>query len=228
MMILAIDTSLTSVSACVFNGRTLAMLAEESIAMDRGHAEALLPLIDRVVSRVDGEFSVLDRVAVTVGPGSFTGIRVGIAAAQGVALALEIPVVGVSTLAAFAAEPVLDGGTSVIVSAIDARHDQVYFQTYDPAGRTIFPPRIARTRDAAGMIGKGPFRMTGSAGSIMVIEAWTLLLRAEPAGALIDPPIESVARLGLSAQPAFAPATPLYLKDADVTYAPTSTFAPAR
>ena len=70
--------------------------------MERGHAEALIPLIERVMGGIDGGFGSLDRIAVTVGPGSFTGLRVGIAAARAIALCWSIPAVGVSTLAALA------------------------------------------------------------------------------------------------------------------------------
>ena len=84
------------------------MLARETIPMERGHAEALLPLIDRLVSPFEGGFESLDRVAVTVGPGSYTGLRVGISAARGIGLAAGVPVVGVATLSAFLA-PLMAG-----------------------------------------------------------------------------------------------------------------------
>ncbi|MGB7045218.1 MAG: tRNA (adenosine(37)-N6)-threonylcarbamoyltransferase complex dimerization subunit type 1 TsaB, partial [Methylocella sp.] len=103
MKILAIDTALPAISACVLDDGADSPEAIETIAMERGHAEALLPLIDRVMARVAGGFASLDRVAVTVGPGSFTGLRVGIAAARAIGIACKIPVTGVSTLAALAA-----------------------------------------------------------------------------------------------------------------------------
>ncbi len=71
--------------------------------MVRGHAEALMPLIARVMDAAKLEFAELDRIAVTTGPGSFTGLRVGIAAARGIALAAAKPSIGLSTLAAYAA-----------------------------------------------------------------------------------------------------------------------------
>ena len=219
MRILAIDTSLTSVSACVYDSVGADMLAVESLLMSRGHAEALLPLIERIIAQVAGGFSTLDRVAVTVGPGSFTGIRVGVAAARAIGVALSIPVVGVSTLAAFAGPLVLERGVNTIVSAIDARHNQVYIQTFDPDGRTIMRPHIANAREVAGRLGKGPFRMTGSAGAIMAIEAWAQCCVADTGGEMHNPSIEFVARLGLSADPDKAPPDPLYLKAADVTRA---------
>ncbi len=89
MRILAIDTALPAVSACVLDEEALQPIALESLPMARGHAEAIMPLIQRVVSQAPGGFSSIDRVAVTVGPGSFTGIRIGLAAAQGLALACK-------------------------------------------------------------------------------------------------------------------------------------------
>ena len=95
MRILAIDTALPAISACVLDEGAESPELIETIAMERGHAEALLPLIERVMARVEGGFASLDRVAVTVGPGSFTGLRVGIAAARAIGVACKVPVIGV-------------------------------------------------------------------------------------------------------------------------------------
>ena len=78
----------------------------------------------------------IDRIVVTTGPGSFTGLRVGISAARGIALAANKPAVGVSTLLAYAAPHLGDDETTPVVAAIDARHDHVYLQTFAPGGRT--------------------------------------------------------------------------------------------
>ena len=92
MRILAIDTSLSAISVCLYDGDGRAVIAGETVPMERGHAEALLPLVEDVIHRVRSGFSRVDKVAVTVGPGSFTGIRVGISAAKGFGIALEAPV----------------------------------------------------------------------------------------------------------------------------------------
>src|SRR5215475_2886993 len=92
MYILAIDTSLTACAAAVFATDGGRLLASENLPMARGHAEALMPLVARVMDGAAVEFSELDRIAVTVGPGSFTGLRVGIAAARGIALVSGKPV----------------------------------------------------------------------------------------------------------------------------------------
>src|SRR5674476_339764 len=82
MRVLAIDTALEACSAGVLDTERAGVVAHESRAMLRGHAEALIPLIARVLERARLTFSEIDRIAVTTGPGSFTGLRVGIAAAQ--------------------------------------------------------------------------------------------------------------------------------------------------
>ena len=102
MRVLAIDTALEACSAAVFDTDRGGITASESVAMARGHAEAVMPLLARVMDLAEIEFANLDRIAVTTGPGSFTGLRVGIAAARGIALAAGKPAIGLSTLAAFA------------------------------------------------------------------------------------------------------------------------------
>ena len=103
MRVLAIDTALAACSAAVLDTAVGGIVASESLPMLRGHAEALMPLIARVMDQAGMAFADLDRVVVTTGPGSFTGLRVGIAAARGIALAIDKPAVGVSTLSAYAA-----------------------------------------------------------------------------------------------------------------------------
>src|SRR5437764_13852041 len=103
MRVLAIDTALEACAAAVLDTSASGLAASETRAMARGHAEALMPLIARVMAAARLEFTQIDRIAVTTGPGSFTGVRVGIAAARGIALAADKPAVGLSTLAAFAA-----------------------------------------------------------------------------------------------------------------------------
>src|SRR5262249_46804574 len=127
MRVLAIDTALEACSAAVLD-TDRGVLASESIPMQRGHAEALMPLIARVMDAAGAAFATLDRIAVTTGPGSFTGLRVGIAAARGIALAAERPAYGVVTLAAYAAPLIAQDDSIPIVAVIDARHAHLYMQ----------------------------------------------------------------------------------------------------
>src|SRR5437773_7311126 len=135
MLILAIDTALDACSAGVLDTDAGKMIALESLAMKRGHAEALMPLIARVIKVAGIAFASLDRIAVTAGPGSFTGLRVGLSAARGIALAAGKPAVGLTTLTAFAAPIVSENSDHPVISAIDARHDHVYFQVVGGDGR---------------------------------------------------------------------------------------------
>jgi tRNA threonylcarbamoyl adenosine modification protein YeaZ len=133
--------------------------------MERGHAEALLPLIDRVMARVEGGFASLGRVAVTVGPGSFTGLRVGIADARAIGIACKIPVTGVSTLAALAAPLILEQKPGLVAAAIDARRGNVFFAAFGPDGRAVLGASIAgaRGRAVASAAGSGAARRIGCA-----------------------------------------------------------------
>src|SRR5437773_11147863 len=135
MLILAIDTAMDACAAGVLDTDAGKLIAHQSQAMKRGHAEALMPLIARVMTESGIAFATLDRIAVTTGPGSFTGLRVGLSAARGIALAAGKPVVGLTTLTAFAAPIVSENSDHPVISAIDARHDHVYFQVVGGDGR---------------------------------------------------------------------------------------------
>ena len=213
MRVLAIDTALPAVSACVLDQDAEAPVAAESIEMERGHAEALLPLIKRVMARVEGGFASLDRVAVTVGPGSFTGIRIGLAAGQGIALACKTEIVGVSTLAALAAPLIFDPFDGVAAAAIDARHGKVYIAAFGPAGRPLLTPRRVGAHEALRALGSGPLLLIGSGAPLLAKEARARGVPVKIASEQAAPDIAFVARLGLAAQPESAPARPLYLKE---------------
>jgi tRNA threonylcarbamoyladenosine biosynthesis protein TsaB len=183
--------------------------------MTRGHAEALMPLIAAVMSEADMEFGELDRVAVTVGPGSFTGLRVGVAAARGIALATGKPAVGLTTLAALAAPLFAADEGKPVLAVIDARHDRVYMQLFGPGGRSLVAPQIASMHTAIRAAAAGPTRIVGNAAQL-VVDAWPdhertpLLVSAVQA-----PDITWVARLGAASEDLTAPVRPLYLGDAD-------------
>jgi tRNA threonylcarbamoyladenosine biosynthesis protein TsaB len=215
MRVLAIDTALEACSAAVLDTEQGAIAARESLPMVRGHAEALMPLIARVLDRAALEFAALDRIAVTIGPGSFTGLRVGIAAARGLALAAGKPAVGLSTLAAYAAPLIAADDTLPVVSAIDARHDHVYLQVFGPGGRTIVPPRLAPLREALQVASTGAPRLVGT-GAPMLAAIWPA---AERPPSLIDasraPDVDWVAKLGAAAVETGASPKPLYLRAPD-------------
>ncbi|MBN9599263.1 MAG: tRNA (adenosine(37)-N6)-threonylcarbamoyltransferase complex dimerization subunit type 1 TsaB [Afipia sp.] len=215
MLVLAIDTALEFCAAAVLDTGSEQFLARESQAMKRGHAEALMPLIARVMADAALPFTELDRIAVTTGPGSFTGLRVGISAARGLALAADKPVVGVSTLAAYAAPLVDDSGEEPIVVAIDARHDHVYTQTFSGRGATLIKPAVMPVDEALRAARFGAPRLVGNAAQILAAR-WSaqaeapLLVETRP-----GPDIGWVAWIGAAAQPETAPARPFYLRAPD-------------
>ena len=163
MLILAIDTALDACAAAVLDTSAGKLIAQETLSMKRGHAEALMPLIARVMTEAAIGFAALDRIAVTTGPGSFTGLRVGLSAARGIALAAGKPVVGVTTLTAYAAPVVSTNSEPAVLAAIDARHDQVYFQVVSGDGGSLVPPRIAPIDEALGASRFGTLHLVGNA-----------------------------------------------------------------
>jgi len=214
MRVLAIDTALAVCAAAVLDTERPGLHARESVPMVRGHAEALMPLIARVMDAAELEFSELDRIAVTTGPGSFTGLRVGIAAARGIALAAAKPSVGLSTLTAYAAPLIAKDDSIPVLAVIDARHEQVYLQVFGVGGRMLLSPRIGSIQEALRVLPLGPVRIVGSAASV-IAAAWPANL---PAPALVEthpaPDIDWVARLGAAAV-GLAPPKPLYLRAPD-------------
>lgn len=100
MLVLAIDTAMASCSACLYDSAAGKVLAAEQQVMERGHAEALPVMVEALMNEARKTFVDLTRIAVTIGPGSFTGIRVGISFANGLGQALDIPVHGIDTLMA--------------------------------------------------------------------------------------------------------------------------------
>lgn len=215
MRVLAIDTALAACAAAVLDTALGGVIASESLPMVRGHAEALIPLIARVMARAELGFFDIDRVTVTTGPGSFTGLRVGIAAARGIALAADIPALGVSTLSAYAAPHLAEDKTVPVIAAIDARHSHVYLQVFGPSGRTALAPRLAPLSEAVRAVGEAPCRLVGSAARAVAEQV--------PAGGTaplcIDareaPDIDWVARMGAVLPEGQSPPNPQYLRAPD-------------
>jgi tRNA threonylcarbamoyladenosine biosynthesis protein TsaB len=215
MRVLAIDTALEACSVAVLDTEHAAIAAHESRPMVRGHAEALIPLIARVLERARLTFSEIDRIAVTTGPGSFTGLRVGISAARGIALATDKPAVGLSTLAAFAAPFIAADDTLPVVVAIDARHDHVYLQVFGPGGRTLVAARLVPLREALRAAATGAPRLVGTAANLLAA-AWPA---GERAPTVVEqrqaPDVDWVARLGAAVVETGSPPKPLYLRAPD-------------
>jgi tRNA threonylcarbamoyladenosine biosynthesis protein TsaB len=215
MRILAIDTSCGAASVAVVESGRAGPLAVISRPMARGHAEALAPMVEEAMRGVEGGFPSLARIAVAVGPGSFTGIRVGLAMARAMGVALAIPVVGVSTLAAFAAPLLSEPRTGIIASTIDARHGSVYFQLFEASGRPLGPPRCDTPRECVRAIGAGPAWFAGDAAALVASEAQRAGLPYDLDAARVAPDIVALARMGLAVDPSKSPARPVYVKPPD-------------
>lgn len=200
---LVIDTALEACTAAVFQaGGALAVRSE---IMARGHSERLGGFVRDAVAEAGGGFEALDRIGVTIGPGSFTGLRVGLAFAQGLGAALDRPVVGISTLAALAWSA--DAGTGRTAAVIDARRGEVYLQQFEN-GRPVSPPRALSVEAAIdGVTEDGPWTLTGSGAAL--VGGITAAGGAPSAAAL--------AALTTILDPASHPPRPLYLRTPDAT-----------
>ena len=158
-VVLAFDTAASSCSVAVARGE--AVLAHERVAMRYGHAEALLPMIDRVTQAAGFVPAEIDVVAVSVGPGGFTGIRAGLAAAQGLALATQARLVGVTSFAAVAAR--VPPGDMPLLVALDSRREDLYVQFFDRAARPRGEPAAVLPQDLRNFAGHGRLRIAGDA-----------------------------------------------------------------
>jgi tRNA threonylcarbamoyl adenosine modification protein YeaZ len=215
MRVLAIDTALAACSAAVLDTVYGGVIASESLPMVRGHAEALMPLVKRVMDAAGLGFTDIDRVAVTTGPGSFTGLRVGIAAARGIALSADKPAVGVSTLSVYAAPRLAADDQVPVIAAIDARHAHVYLQVFSPGGRLFTAPRLASLREAVLAASETPACIVGSAAQTIA----DALTQSDASPAAVDartaPDIDWVARMGAVVPEDQSPPKPLYLRAPD-------------
>ena len=163
MKILAVDTALAACSAAVYDAEMQRVLAAAFQPMATGHAEAIGPMVRDVMENSGLAFSSLDRIAATIGPGTFTGLRIGLAFARGLKLALGLPMVGMTTLKAIAANVTSNPRARPIAVLIDARRGNVYSQLFsaqlDPLNEPLahsFEQAAARLpRDECWIIGSG-------------------------------------------------------------------------
>ncbi len=214
MRILAIDTALARCSVAF--GDPEADVVARSVAMERGHAEALVPMIEEVLAAAGAGYGDAERVAVIVGPGSFTGLRVGVAAARGIALAAGRPLVAVDTLAALAEAVRPSHRRQAIAAVVDARRGEIYAALFAADGTALVEPSALVAADFADLVaeaGAVPV-LTGSAADIvapLLSERGISARIADRAGA---PAIEAVLRLG-GRLDATRTARPLYLRPPD-------------
>ena len=231
-VILALDCSGAACSVALW--RDAALAGHRFEAMARGQAEALMPMVAATMAAAACAFAELDLVAVTVGPGSFTGLRIGLAAARGIALAAGVPALGVTSFAAIAeALPPLDAARAFAI-AIDDRRGGAYWQVFDAGRSPLEPPRALAAETlpealAAAAEGRALLFAGDGAGRLREVQA-----RAGAAAAALEidagraGPIDAadVARLaarlapdrlraGAAGMAPMAAPTPLYLRAPD-------------
>jgi tRNA threonylcarbamoyladenosine biosynthesis protein TsaB len=205
MIVLGLDTALAACSVAVT--RDDDVLAAVREPMLRGHQERLAPMVEAVMAAAGLPFAALDRVGVTVGPGSFTGLRVGLAFAKGLGLALGKPCVGAGTLEALAAS---EPGPGLTAAVIDARRGQVYLQAFAD-GVAVMAPDALPVETAAARLAElwrgGPLRLVGPGAP--------LLAGIAPEVFMIDRPAPDPVAVCALAASRTTPARPLYLRAPD-------------
>lgn len=206
LTVLALDTAQNACSVALVAGDLV--LAHASEPMVRGHQERLALMVQEVMAKAGLAFADLDRIGVTVGPGSFTGLRVGMAFAKGLGLALGKPCIGIGCLPALAASAGVPG---MVCAIIDARRGQVYMQTFDGDHPLMAPDAVSlevAVARLAELWNGGPLAIIGPGAALLEgVIASARIMVCEAA----DP----VALARLSAAAPIAPVRPLYLRAPD-------------
>lgn len=209
MIILALDSSAGLCAAAFYdatNGTALGRVVED---IGRGHAERMMAVIEAARLEAGIALKQIDRIAVTVGPGSFTGIRVGVATARGLALALGRPSVGVTTLETLAASAATADGP--VMAILDARRDEVFAQVFAADGTPLTDPAALSVAEAADLATRHDARLIGTGASLVAS------LTGQPERVISEAgtvEILDVARIG-AGKTASAPPAPLYLRSPD-------------
>ena len=212
MILLTLDTVASLCAAGVWDadaGRELSRCVRDP---GKGHAEILMSVIDAALAAAGRAYADLGGIAVAVGPGSFTGIRVGVSTARGLALALSVPSTGVSTLDALADEARAAFPGRPVLVALDARRDEIYVATYGPDDTQSAAPRIVRLPEAVELARQGAPVLAGNAATMIAKAAGGGFdVATEAATADIATYARLAGRQGFSGEKP----RPLYLRGAD-------------
>jgi tRNA threonylcarbamoyladenosine biosynthesis protein TsaB len=212
MIILAIDTASPVCAVCLYKAGTV--LAQHSQTIGTGHAERLMPMIEEVMATARTEWADIGMIAVSIGPGSFTGVRTGLAAAKGFAQGLNIAATGISTLQAiaFEARQTMENAAKnqPLRVVIDAKRGQVHCQDFTMDGTPEGGPVLLTLEDAKA--GCGARALAGNAAGLVNAEAFGILPRAATASIAI---FAEMAALRGPGDDNSLTMMPLYLRDAD-------------
>jgi tRNA threonylcarbamoyladenosine biosynthesis protein TsaB len=211
MRLLAIDTALEACAVGIANDDAPAVIVTETVG--RGHAERLFGMLQGAMDEAGLAFADLERIAVTVGPGSFTGLRVGIATARGLALAVECPVIGVGTLSVHAARARDLAGARQVLALLDARRDELYGQAFAAGGSPMSEPEVASAAAFAARLSPG--MVLAGSGADLVLAAHAGPGRYDVAHRESAPDMATLLRLALAAPPPEDAPRPLYLRAPD-------------
>ncbi len=220
MSILAIDTCLESCSVATGAGlgTGCARIHARSERMATGQAERLVPMIDEVMSEAGLAFQDIDRIAVTTGPGSFTGMRIGIAAARALALSLGVPVVTLSSFEVMALSPDLAEArkTGLLVVTTDARRGQLYAQLFEPnRALACHTPVLLPIAGVAQLGGTEPVVFAGAGAGLAADAAAGIGRRAAATLPDLQPDMRFALEAAAQAIPSATPPRPLYLRPPD-------------
>ena len=216
MNILALDTSMGVCSAAVLrtDGADSMIFVRQEL-MARGHAEALMPMVAEVMTEGGVAFAELDLIAATIGPGSFTGVRIAIAAARGLALVTGAGLFGsdsLTVMAKLAADPLRDGPFAV---AVDARRDMLYFGLYDETARKLEGPLLLSPDQAAKRLPL-ELRLAVGSGAVLLADAGARLGRPiEAKLPELQPSAAALARIAFASGETTPVLRPLYLRPPD-------------
>ncbi len=213
MILLAIDCSATLCAACVYDSATGRELGRCVRDLGKGHAEHLIAVIDEALAASGKTLGDIGAIAVSTGPGSFTGIRVAVSAARGFALALDIPAIGVNVLEALAAEVRDDMGARMVSSALASGADAATVQAavYDEFGSERYAPSIVTLHEAAKLASEVGAVLVGTGADRIAALADGLTV----AGAKATADIGVYARLAAARGAGAGRPRPLYLREPD-------------
>lgn len=217
MRVLAFDSSGNGCSAAVLVDDRL--LAHHFEPMVRGQAERLMPMIERTLAASGLGFSALELIAVTVGPGAFTGVRIGLAAARGLGLATGLPVLGLTSFEAVAADvPAALRPHRSLVVALDSRRDELYLQAFDAVDRPLGEGALVAPEAWVAWAPGGPILLAGDgAARFEAGLRGRAVLRAPGSGIPDAAPLARLAARRWQPGTTLPPLDPLYLRAPDTT-----------